>query len=162
MTSRTLVLNVTEQPLAVVSAERAIRLILKDKVDVVASNGTVMRSAEEEFSVPSVVRIRHFVHVPYNPAAPIVSRKAVFARDNGLCQYCGRKAENLDHVMPRSKGGAHSWLNLVAACKRCNSRKSDRTLKEAGMKLLRAPKEPKGSRYYVFGQPEPDWLPYLG
>jgi 5-methylcytosine-specific restriction endonuclease McrA len=162
MTERTLVLNVTNLPLTVVSVERALTLMLKDKVDVVASNGRVFHSAGQEFRAPSVVRIRYYVHIPYKPGAPRVSRKAVFARDNGECQYCGKKAENLDHVVPQAIGGKHSWDNLVAACRKCNSRKRDRTPEQANMHLKREPREPSGSKYYVFGTPDPEWEPYLG
>lgn len=161
--NRTLVLNVTDQPLTVVSTERALTLMLKDKVDVVAANGRVFHAAGgAEFRAPTVVRIRYFVHVPYNPGTPNVSRKAIFARDRGQCQYCGKNAENLDHVVPQARGGKHTWDNLVAACRRCNSRKRDRTPEQAGMKLKREPYEPKGSKYFVFGTPEPEWEPYLG
>lgn len=159
--SRTLVLNATEEPLTIVPVERAIMLMLKGRVDPVAMNGRVFHAERIEYRAPTVVRLRYFVHVPYNASVPIVSRKAVFARDKGICQYCGGKAENLDHVIPQAKGGGHTWDNLVAACKRCNSRKRDRTPQEANMKLLSEPHEPRGSRYYVWGTPEPEWEPYL-
>jgi len=162
MTDRTLVLNVTNQPLTVVPVERALKLMLKDKVDVVHSNGRVFHSIGGEWRAPSVVRIRYYVHVPYNPGVPTVSRKAIFARDHGECQYCGRKAENLDHVVPQARGGKHTWTNLVAACRKCNSRKRDRTPEQANMKLKREPHEPNGSKFFIFGTPEPDWEPYLG
>jgi 5-methylcytosine-specific restriction endonuclease McrA len=161
MADRTLVLNTTHMPLTVVSAERGLTLIMKGKVDLVASNGRVIRSEREEFHVPSVVVVRQFVHVPYNTVAPSVSRKAIFARDHGKCQYCDGRAENLDHVVPRTKGGRHTWDNLVAACKKCNSKKADKTLAQSGLKLLRAPKEPKGSKFFVFGRPEVEWESYL-
>lgn len=159
--TRTLVLNVTEQPLTVVSTERALRLLLKGRVDVVSYNGRTFHSATEEFRAPSVVRVKRFIHVPYKPMAAAVSRKAIFARDSATCQYCGRKAENLDHVIPQAKGGKHTWDNLVAACRKCNSRKRDRTPEQAGMKLRKEPREPSGSKFFVFGTPDPEWEPYL-
>jgi 5-methylcytosine-specific restriction endonuclease McrA len=158
---RTLVLNADYQPLTIVSAERGLTLLMKDKVDLVASNGRVVHSQTEEWHVPSVVTLRYFVKVPYKHGVAQPSRKAVFARDHGECQYCGGKAENLDHVVPRAKGGTHTWDNLVAACKRCNGRKADKSLAQSGLKLKREPYEPKGSKYYVFGKPEPEWEPYL-
>lgn len=161
MAERTLVLNVTHVPLTVVSAERGLTLLLKSRVDLVASNGRIIRSEKEEFHVPSVVVTRSFIHVPYSTTAPSVSRKAIFARDQGKCQYCGGAAENLDHVIPRTKGGRHTWDNLVAACKRCNSRKADKSLSASGLKLIREPYEPKGSKFFVFGHPEAEWEPYL-
>src|SRR3990172_3103400 len=159
MTDRTLVLNIDQRPLTIVSAERGLTLIMKGKVDLVASNGRVMRSEKQTFHVPTVVTTRAYIHVPYSATAPSVSRKAVFARDNGECQYCGGKAENLDHVIPRTKGGTHTWDNLVAACRRCNGKKADKTLAQSGLKLRKQPHEPKGSKYYVLGRPEAECEP---
>src|SRR6266508_5981695 len=85
---RSLVLNATQQPLAVVPARRAVVLVLKEKADVVASNGILFRSERLEVPAPSVVRLRYFVHVPY-PAQAALTRRAVFARDGWTCQYCG-------------------------------------------------------------------------
>ena len=70
--------------------------------------------------VPSVVRLRSFVRVPFQRRAAI-SRRGVFLRDGGQCQYCGNRAESIDHVVPRSRGGQHVWENVVAACRRCNT-----------------------------------------
>src|SRR6266568_455589 len=121
---RSLVLNATLQPLAVVPARRAVVLVLKRKADMVESNGIVYRSAYLEVPAPSVVKLRYFVHVPFRARAAL-TRRAVFARDGWACQYCGGPAENVDHVIPKSRGGEHVWENVVAACRRCNSRKEN-------------------------------------
>ena len=131
---RALVLNVTDLPLAVVPARRAVVLVLKEKAEVVVSNGAIFRSERIALEAPSVVRLRTFVHVPFRTHAPL-TRRAVFARDGWECQYCGAPAENLDHVLPRSRGGLHVWENVVAACRRCNAKKMDRTPQEAGFHL---------------------------
>jgi len=110
------VLNATELPLAVVPARRAVVLVLKEKAEVVQSNGAIFHSERIALEAPSVVRLRHFVHVPFRAHAPL-TRRAVFARDGWQCQYCGSAAENLDHVLPRSRGGLHVWENVVAACR---------------------------------------------
>jgi 5-methylcytosine-specific restriction endonuclease McrA len=157
---RALVLNGTDQPLAVVPARRAVVLVLKDKAEVVRSNGLVFRSENLRIEAPSVVRLRYFVKVPYR-AHTALTRRAVFARDHWVCQYCGHPAENVDHVIPRSKGGAHSWDNVVAACRRCNSRKENRSPHEAGLKLARKPLVPKDGFRLSLGRLEPDWEPYL-
>jgi 5-methylcytosine-specific restriction endonuclease McrA len=73
-----------------------------------------------------VVRLRYVVKVPYHRRTAL-SRRAVFARDNHSCQYCGGHADSIDHVLPRSRGGDHSWENVAAACRSCNLRKRDRT-----------------------------------
>lgn len=158
---RTLVLNITEQPLTVVGIERALKLVMGEKVDVVAENGQVFHSENRTIRAPSVIRLKYYVNVPYR-SAPMVSRKGIFARDNATCQYCGAKAENLDHVHPRSKGGQHVWENVVACCQRCNSKKASKTLEQSGMTLAKKPIMPKSASFYVFGKPDVDWEPYLG
>ncbi|MFI5056455.1 MAG: HNH endonuclease [Actinomycetota bacterium] len=157
---RALVLNATEVPLAVLPARRAVVLVLKEKADVVASNGAIFRSERLHIDAPSVVRLRHFVRVPYRQHAPL-TRRAVFARDGWACQYCGATAENLDHVLPRSRGGLHVWENVVAACRRCNAKKMDRTPQEAGFHLSRRPFAPSDGFRLTLGSVEPGWEPYL-
>jgi 5-methylcytosine-specific restriction endonuclease McrA len=74
---------------------------------------------------------------------PPVNRREVFRRDHHACQYCGStKRLTLDHVIPRSKGGTHTWDNVVTACEKCNSAKCDRLLHEIGMVLRSKPKAP--------------------
>src|SRR5215217_1857451 len=87
----------------------------------VLNTGNVFHSERAAFPEPSVVRLSYFVKVPYQ-ARVALNRRAVFARDGHRCQYCGAAAENIDHVIPRSKGGPHTWENVVAACRPCNSR----------------------------------------
>jgi 5-methylcytosine-specific restriction endonuclease McrA len=157
---RSLVLNATLQPLAVVSARRAVVLVLKEKADMVASNGIVFRSERIEIPAPSVVKLRYFVNVPYRARAAL-TRRAVFARDHWTCQYCGSAAENVDHVFPKSRGGPHEWENVVAACRRCNSRKENRLPHEVGLKLLREPFAPSDALRLSLGRLDPTWEAYL-
>jgi len=160
---KALVLNATMEPLCVVSARRAVVLVLSAKADVVSTNGHRFRSAHVDMSAPSVVRLRTYVRVPYRRRAAL-SRRGVFLRDHSTCQYCGRTAENVDHIHPRSRGGLHEWENVVAACRRCNSRKKDRTPEEAGMALARAPYAPRATFWLVVavGGVREDWADYLG
>jgi len=139
--SRTLVLNATYEPIGVVPARRAVILALAEKVDVLSESGATISSANLDLAVPSVVRLRYYVKVPYQRTAPL-SRRAVFARDNAACQYCGKAAESIDHVIPRSKGGPHVWENVVACCRRCNTYKSDRLLKDCDLELRSTPVAP--------------------
>jgi 5-methylcytosine-specific restriction endonuclease McrA len=157
---RALVLNASDAPLAVVSARRAVVLVLKEKADVVASNGLIFRSERLQLEAPSVVRLRRFVKVPFRARAPL-TRRAVFARDHWSCQYCAAAAENLDHVIPRSRGGEHVWENVVAACRRCNARKGNHLVTEAGMRLARLPFAPADGFRLSLGNPETEWEPFL-
>jgi 5-methylcytosine-specific restriction endonuclease McrA len=160
---RALILNATYEPLGVVAYRRAIVLVLREKAEIVENNGALFRSERLVMEAPSVIRLRYFVKVPRRlHVAP--SRKAVFLRDGGSCQYCGRAAENVDHVLPRSRGGTHDWENVVAACRGCNARKKDRTPSEAAMALARAPFAPRPAFWLVAatGGFEPEWSAYLG
>jgi 5-methylcytosine-specific restriction endonuclease McrA len=157
---RALVLNASHQPLAVVSARRAVVLVLKEKADVLVSNGQRFRAEHIEMDAPSVLRLRHFVRVPYRATAPL-TRRAVFARDEWRCQYCGAAAENLDHVIPKSRGGSHTWDNVVAACRRCNSKKENRSFQDAGLRLSRTPTAPADGFRLSLGRLEPEWESFL-
>jgi 5-methylcytosine-specific restriction endonuclease McrA len=159
---RSLVLNATDEPLCVVPSRRAVVLVLKAKAEIVQANGEAYHSEKLRMPVPSVVRLTHFVKVPYRTRATL-SRRAVFIRDAYECQYCGAAAENVDHVVPRSRGGQHVWENVVASCRRCNSNKENRSPAEVGLKLRRIPRAPKGSHFLVVsaGKPDPTWEPYL-
>ena len=160
--SRALVLNATYEPLCVVSARRALTLLLDDKAEMITSTERVYHSARAAFPEPSVVRLSYFVRVPYQ-ARVALNRRAVFVRDGHRCQYCDQPAENIDHVIPRSKGGAHSWDNVVAACRPCNARKMDRFLHETSMKLRRQPRVPRERIWIIaaVGSVRPEWEPYL-
>jgi 5-methylcytosine-specific restriction endonuclease McrA len=148
------------EPLAVVPVRRAVVLVLKEKAETVTSNGIVFRSSRVEIPAPSVVKLRYFVRVPYRARAAL-TRRAVFARDGWVCQYCGSAAENVDHVVPRSRGGLHVWENVVAACRRCNSRKENRTPAEAHLHLKREPFVPSDGLRLSLGRLEPEWEPFL-
>lgn len=157
---RALVLNATDLPLAVVPARRAVVLVLKEKAEMVVSNGMIFHSERLVLEAPSVVRLRRYVRVPYRAHAPL-TRRALFARDEWTCQYCGSGAENLDHVLPRSRGGLHVWENVVAACRRCNAKKEDRTPVEAGFHLARQPFAPRDGFHLTLGHLEPGWEDFL-
>ncbi len=157
-----LVLNATYEPLSVVPARRAACLVLADKADIVADDGTVLHSASLSVPSPSVIRLRYVVRVPYHRRTAL-SRRALFARDEHRCQYCGDHADSIDHIMPRSRGGLHVWENVAAACRPCNLRKRDRTPDEAHMRLARPPHAPRELAWIsVSVTSVPDsWKPYL-
>jgi 5-methylcytosine-specific restriction endonuclease McrA len=138
----TLVLNASFEPLATVSLRRAVVLVMQDKAVVEQAHpGLRLRAAAVDVPVPQVIRLCRYVRVPFRQRAPW-SRRGVLVRDGHRCAYCGRRATTVDHVVPRSRGGADSWLNTVAACSVDNQRKADRTPEQAGMRLLAQPFEP--------------------
>lgn len=160
--SRALVLNTTYEPLCVVSARRAVVLVLTQKADLVCESGLAMHSERLTVNIPSVIKLRSFVRVPFRRRAAL-NRRAVFARDGSRCQYCAAPAESIDHVVPRSKGGQHVWENVVAACRPCNTRKRDRLLSETTMTLRRRPTVPRELSWITVavGRVPDDWEPYL-
>ena len=137
-------------------------LALKGKAEVIHTNGHMFRSETLVIKAPSVVRLNYFVKVPYR-ARSSLSRRAVFVRDNFECQYCGRPAENVDHVVPKSRGGGHTWDNVVAACRPCNSRKENRSPADAGLTLRHPPRRPDDSVWIVVAveRVDPVWEQYL-
>jgi len=160
--SQTLVLNATYEPLGVVSDRRALILVLNQRATIVEESETVLHYSGGEITLPSVVKLTKFVRIPYRHAVPL-SRRALFARDGGRCVYCQAPATSIDHVIPRSRGGSHTWENVVSACHKCNHSKADRTLKEIGWKLRTLPREPAGAAWRILGTGKPDsrWISYL-
>ena len=159
----TLVLNATYEPLCVVPLKRAVVLVLAEKAVVVEPGSTVMHSERLAITAPSVVRLSRYVRVPYRREVPL-TRRAVLERDGHTCVYCRAKADTIDHVRPRSRGGQHQWSNVVAACARCNHRKGDRLLGELGWRLPVPPAAPPPTVAVVMGWTarEPTWARYLG
>ena len=157
-----LVLNASYEPLSVVSARRATCLVLAEKAELLEDDGTVLHSESLTIAQPSVIRLRYMVKVPYIRRTSM-SRRAIFARDDHRCQYCGDHADSIDHVFPRSRGGPHTWENVAAACKPCNLSKRDRTPEEAGMFLARPCRAPRSTAWVVVsisGIPD-TWRPYI-
>ncbi|MGZ4557579.1 MAG: HNH endonuclease, partial [Mycobacteriaceae bacterium] len=120
---RVLLLNATYEPLTALPMRRAVVLLVCEKAVVVDDDpaGVVLHSAATSVQVPSVIRLRTYVRVPYRARIPM-TRAALMHRDRFRCAYCGGRAETIDHVVPRSRGGAHSWENCVACCAHCNHR----------------------------------------
>lgn len=165
MGERVLVLNATYEPLSTVGWQRAVVLVLEGIAEVVAADETRrVRSPSLSVAYPQVIRLLSYVRVPRGRRAP-VTRRGVLARDGHCCAYCRGHADSVDHVVPRSRpGGDHSWVNLVAACRSCNSRKGNRTPDEAGMPLLTQPFEPRGVGAVLLragGQGRAEWEPWL-
>lgn len=143
--SKVLVLNASYEPLNITSWRRAVVLLIKGKAESLEHADSYIY---ENFPLPSVIRLRQYIRVPYVEIA--LTRKNLLHRDGHTCQYCQKSGEEmtLDHVIPRSRGGQDTWENMVVACMRCNVRKGNRTPKEADMSLLKQPSRPHSSLYF--------------
>ena len=151
--SAVLVLNQNYEPLNICNARRAVVLVDRGKAEVLEHNdGSIIHTAAQFILVPSVIRLVYLIRRPR--AQRKLTRRELFLRDRHTCQYCGRETRDLtiDHVIPRSKGGRHSWDNLVSACKPCNHRKAGHTPEEAHMRLKNHPDVPRTSGYYIVSQ----------
>jgi len=132
-------------PLCRVNIKRAVVLLVTEKaepLDITTESGWHISSPSLVVYVPKHIRLK-IASRERMWKLPPVNRRGILRRDNHSCQYCGTtKNLTLDHVIPRSRGGRHTWDNVVAACSECNGRKSDRTPKEARMQLRTKPKAP--------------------
>lgn len=144
-----LVLNQNFEPLNVCRVRRAIILVIRGKAEVLENGRGELHATTTSVPIPSVVRLTQFVKRPR--VQKRLTRLEVFNRDKYTCQYCGRETRDLtlDHIIPRSRGGAHEWNNVVGCCFACNLRKAGRTPAEAGMKLLRNPLPPPPSTFSI-------------
>ena len=163
---RVLLLNVTYEPLTTVGLKRAVCLVLCEKAEIVHhdSGGQLLHAATVTLATPSVIRLSRYVRIPHRNRVPL-TRAALMRRDNYKCAYCSRHAETIDHVIPRSRGGQHTWENCVASCTICNHRKADRLLEELGWTLPVAPAVPRGAHWRLIGAQydgDPQWEAYLG
>ncbi|KAA8516255.1 hypothetical protein F0562_016548 [Nyssa sinensis] len=173
---RGLVLDISYRPVNVVCWKRAICLEFMKKADVLEYYDQTVNSPSGSFYIPAVLRVPHLLQVvKRRRIKSTLSRKNIFFRDSFTCQYCSSR-ENLtiDHVLPIAQGGEWTWENLVTACAKCNSRKGQKTLEEANMKLIKVPKAPKDYDILAIpltstavkmlrmrkGTPE-EWLQYL-
>lgn len=160
----TLVINRSWLPIHVTAVRRALVMVYRGVAGVVESESLAvldfwtwmaMRDVGERWvstpstriPAPEVIQVVSYDKVP-SYTAPF-SRSNLFQRDQHTCQYCGQQPSSeqlsIDHVLPRSKGGQTSWSNCVLACRRCNARKGNRTLGDAGMTLRRPPRPPRWS-----------------
>lgn len=150
MDTSVLVLNQNYEPLNITNVRRAVVLLCMGKAEVVKDDTGYIRSIEQSFRIPTVVRLVYFVKRPVPELK--LSRKSVLARDDYTCQYCGEKGSNLtlDHIIPRDRGGKTEWENLACCCLKCNNKKANRTPQEARMQLCRPPRKPKYVPYISF------------
>jgi len=184
--SSVLVLNRLWQPVNITSARRAVGLLYCGRVraldeDYAAldwnewtglllsaadSNGEVVRSVSLRIRVPRVVQLLVYDRTPHVNIK--FTRANIYLRDKYRCQYCGRSGKsgdlNIDHMIPRSRGGSSDWENVVVACIPCNRRKGNHLPEEVGMKPRRLPRRPRWQPVISLSQaaqPHPQWRPFL-
>ena len=162
---RVLVLNASYEPLNVCTVRRALVLILKEKAEVLEHGDGVLRSETMRLDRPEVIRLITFVRVPRDIHRRRITRKAVLARDDWTCQYCGssRPSLTVDHVIPRSRGGESVWENIVASCAPCNRKKGNRLPREVRMHPKRRPRPPGPTVFIRIAAPRTPqaWEQYL-
>jgi 5-methylcytosine-specific restriction endonuclease McrA len=167
-----LLLNASYEFLKITTIRHAVDLILRDVVVAVDGVAARIRTAKDEFEVPSVIRLKVYTYVPQRNIQP--TPRNVKDRDRYTCIYCGstpgdtkngkrltRVDFTVDHIIPKSKGGKDTWGNLACACWRCNNRKANRSPHEAGMKMLWEPKRPRVNYIIAKGKIPEEWRVYL-
>jgi len=140
--NQVLVLNSDFTPLNVTSLQKSVKLVLKGKAEVLKENIEKILTTSGEFVRPLIIRLLNYVKFRTKPIK--ISRHRIYARDNHQCVYCGsKKSLTIDHVIPRSKGGLNTWINMVTSCFSCNVKKGDKSLEQSKMKLNSQPYEPQ-------------------
>ena len=155
---KTLVLNIDYTPLNTISARRAMRLLITKSIKVVSYYDTEFKSEKASHRIPAVILCDKYI---YRPLRKFPTRHSVLNRDRMVCQYCEDRLNSqnatVDHIIPasmyKSKNDANTWENMVACCRKCNTKKKDRTPHQAGMKLLSKPRKPYG---FLLGANIPD------
>ncbi len=159
-----LVLNATYEPINVCTVRRAVVLLLKEKAEMLERAEWELHSATSTMARPMVIRLVSYVRIPRDTHRRKITRRAVFARDDWTCQYCGARSNlTVDHVVPRSKGGSSNWENIVASCAPCNRRKGNSLPRQVGMRLLKQPRTPSPHVFIQVASPTipAAWQQYL-
>ena len=158
--SKTLLLNSSYEPLAIIDVERAMTLYVSDKVEILHENENKrMRTIKASYPFPEVVRLKKYI--PSKRKRMVLTKRNVYLRDNFTCQYCGSTKDlTIDHVIPISNGGLNVFENLVTCCHRCNNKKGSKSLEEAGLKLKEQPFHPS---YLILFKTRMinSWMPYI-
>jgi 5-methylcytosine-specific restriction endonuclease McrA len=141
--SEVLVLNASYEVLTSVTWQRAVTMVVTGEAVVhEADPQHAVHSQHLTVPLPRTVRLVRYVHVRFRRGGHVASKRGVLVRDRRTCIYCGRTGLTVDHLVPQSRGGRHTWENLAACCGPCNNKKADRTPEEAGMRLRWTPWRP--------------------
>jgi len=164
---RALLLDRNYLAISIIPLRRAINLMVKGKAEPVSEQAAEIKTGSGVFKVPTIIRLLTVVPYRAYTGKTRFSRKNVMVRDNFQCQYCsehlGKNKGTIDHIVPRSRGGASDYANCVACCKECNTYKGNKTLAEVGFTLKNVPRRPTFIglyRFYLKNTPE-EWSDYL-
>lgn len=167
MNKKVLLLNSNLEVISFISERKALKLFVKDKVDIISSWSDVdIYYGSGRMQFPATLKLKYYVRKKFTQLS--FSRKAVFKRDRFSCQYCGKFLKSgqvtVDHVIPKSIGGQSSFTNCVTSCYSCNNKKGNRTPEQANMLLKIKPAAPVGYLHYVSEQDEwhESWDFYFG
>lgn len=166
MSKKVLLLNANYQVLAFVPERRAIKLIFNEKVEILSEWDELITYPSGCFKLPSILKLKYLIKKNFCRGL-VFSRKAVFKRDNFVCQYCWKElrtnSATIDHILPRSSGGQNTFQNCVTSCWDCNNQKGNRTPEQAGMTLISNPFTPPGYSYFLNECDiwHPEWKIYL-
>ncbi len=167
----TLVLNADYTAISFTSERRGLLLMMNEKAQMLEQSGRRFVSEFLDLPRPSVIVLKQYQKMSYT-RKPIAScrpsKQQIFARDKARCQYCGAKANTIDHIIPRCRGGGDTWENLVASCQSCNFKKANRDLAKSGLTLSRPPQPPQAQdvwykrNAFLSGKTvQPEWKQYL-
>jgi len=153
---KVLVLNSDFTPINVTTVFKGFNLVNKGKAEILKASDQPIMAGMKTFVRPLIIRLFNYVKFRFHKLK--INRHRIFRRDEYQCVYCGNKRNlTVDHVIPKSRGGQNTWLNLVTCCSYCNRTKDNKTPEEAGMKLLRRPYEPSMFSEIINPQIETVW-----
>jgi len=162
---QTAIVNVMRDMASVLDVQDYLLLTFEEWVELGRDTGRAIRTPSRTIAAPEVIVLKKYGERP--PRKVVFNRPNLYRRDQFTCQYCGVALASddltIEHILPRSRGGPTSWENCVAACEDCNTRKADKTPREAGMKLRSVPIRPAWSPRLrpPAGEPRPAWVPFL-
>lgn len=157
-----LVLNSDFRPINITTLRRGFNLVYKGRAEIVDHHkNNSIESSVGHFKRPSVIRLINYVYLPFKKVP--MNKKNIFKRDGNECGYCGSKTNlTLDHIKPKSKGGEHTWDNLITCCKKCNEKKDDLTPSQAGLTMRIKPYRPTFNEFALLNKNKLDsWLKFL-
>lgn len=153
---KVLVLNSDYTPLNVTSVYRGFNLVNNGKAEILKAGDIPLKSGTIEFLRPVIIRLLNYVKFRIRKLK--INRQRLYKRDNHECTYCGSKKNlTIDHIMPKSRGGQNTWMNLITSCSSCNRLKGDRTPEEANMRMRFRPFEPNIFSEIINSSVEPIW-----